>query len=525
MPVWYRAVGWSYKSGFIYPDGGSITANFFRPFEGAGATWRFNAPIRSDVAAVIDPKWQNTKNLWMPASLYAKNMEVTGDVAWFFGNMYPEELPPPSPLSFTLSDWRIKPASKFEAFKKAQVDGRIIVQPLKLCSFTGVSYPGLKLDSIVARTPATFRRAQGSTLVEKPGRPFEVRYSPLFKRNGWEFPSYPGEGTDNNAWSGNIHSVVEMLHVNAGVDPYYLASEHVVGELHDELVRAVMDGTMDTTLVTTALADANSQNVDLWTMLAELPETIKYIVGILLQILKLCKNFRTEYKKLWDRLERARKRIKTVTGEDAEMAGLLDKISSLWLQFRYAVMPMVYSVDGAIEQLGTGARKYVSTRKRVTKPLNFDHPDWELETDVEIQHRVFIKRRYEFNSETLTGSSNNLFKSLPATAWELTTLSFVVDWVLNVGDLLTSLSMPDGIEDQGATYSWQIEKASFVFRHKRNPGALVVITGGAYSATPFNPLGQVGLSVGNRLNWRRAMDAVSLIWLMGVRSIAPKHRL
>lgn len=500
MPNYYIARGWTYDAGKVFPDGVQEKVSFFKPVYADGSTpqWINNVDVSYDTIEIVEPKWEASRNLWYPSELYAKDF-IAENSCDYFGNMLSSDATPwPGIKAMELGSWRLKPKVSRKVFMAQKAAGKVVVNPLDVYAASATVYPGLRSDYATNPKLVEFKRSQYGALPRV--------YSPVFKRYGWQFPCMPGNrATDNRAWYLNVWSVLDMYRLPSGLDPWFVPSDAEVHELA-YLVREAVKAEKDPGLVTATLAEANNKNWDILTELAEAPEAIRYILGILQQILRLCKDFRNEIKRL------RKEYYRRGGGRDgSHERALADILSQKWLEFRYAIMPLIHSSETAIEYLLTGAVEYQTTRKSLLKEVYLDHPDWKIQP-IEIRHRCYIKRRFSYDKENFSSNSTFLTTNPLSTAWELTTLSFVIDWAVNVGDYLTSLVPPQGIIDTGAIYSTQLQPRVIAIQHKRHRGAAIHLRVGRYIADPINPPAHTGLIFQLDLNWKRALDSLSLLW-------------
>jgi len=113
------------------------------------------------------------------------------------------------------------------------------------------------------------------------------------------------------------------------------------------------------------------------------------------------------------------------------------------MEYRYAIMPIVYSIKDINDMLGKRSEVYQTFRSKEIVEHLIDVPtlsetglyysgNWTAEI------RSTVKTAYNRGAlqRVLALTSFNPFK----TAWELIPLSFVVDWFLNVGDVVTSFT-------------------------------------------------------------------------------------
>lgn len=122
----------------------------------------------------------------------------------------------------------------------------------------------------------------------------------------------------------------------------------------------------------------------------------------------------------------------------------LDFFTQKWLEGRYGWMPLIRSIYDAVETLG---KRFTSTLVPVRGRSRVELQDTTIsgyETSM-TEPRRRVKRKLVFRTEILClfelPASNQIYDwtSLnPAgILWELTPFSFVADWLVNVGDLLS----------------------------------------------------------------------------------------
>lgn len=131
--------------------------------------------------------------------------------------------------------------------------------------------------------------------------------------------------------------------------------------------------------------------------------------------------------------------------------------SNKWLEYQYGLMPLISDIYGATEVLRDGFKSKNHTLKavRVIKQ-SFPSPtrsNFTSSGSCELSVRCSIHARIR-NADLATAASLGLTN--PALiAWELVPFSFVIDWVLPVGDLLEASSAIHGLDFVSGSYSWQ----------------------------------------------------------------------
>lgn len=126
----------------------------------------------------------------------------------------------------------------------------------------------------------------------------------------------------------------------------------------------------------------------------------------------------------------------------------ISELSGKWLEYRYGWMPLVYSIYDAADTLGRQIRSKEirlqergSVRTSDAYSLSYgDTVDSRVSYSWDWQHSTRMEIGYRFNpiDPTLQSLANWTSLNPLSIAWELTPLSFVADWFVNVGDQLRS---------------------------------------------------------------------------------------
>lgn len=179
-----------------------------------------------------------------------------------------------------------------------------------------------------------------------------------------------------------------------------------------------------------------------------------------------------------------------------------EEILGFWLEVRYGLMPIVYSIDDAMTWLRDRDHEYFEFRGLEMSP---------------IQDYVSGSTKFSFNgaqatdraygkSQVSSSAAGLKFNPL-ATAWELVTLSFVIDWVLNIGDYLSALIPPTGAVQEKYSYSRSVKDLSITLtvNGRAFPGVL-----GFYEMRLKDPLTDIGVTTEFSMSWKRWVDAFAL---------------
>lgn len=249
---------------------------------------------------------------------------------------------------------------------------------------------------------------------------------------------------------------------------------------------------MDTELITSANAEFNSDIYDILTELAELPETVSFLYSGIKAIL-------TSYMDVKKKVKRIKR------DKNLSPAEVLDRVSSLWMGYRYGVMPIVYSTQDALRLLTERGNIFITHRSGKQRVIDDSNsPNYWRAQPFRVVDRMWIKGSVD-PTVIMRGLKTNVF----STSWELVPLSFVVDWALNVGDLLSSLSTPAGLQQQASSYSRSFKGTIKLISQHNVP---VVARLEFYELRTLKPSDHVGLAWNPQLDWRRKLDALALSW-------------
>lgn len=210
-----------------------------------------------------------------------------------------------------------------------------------------------------------------------------------------------------------------------------------------------------------ALANVANPDLDVGTMLGELPETLSGLRNPLSALRKAMKDF-----KLWQlryeaailekppekvrdsvkqRLKRQRHRARM-----RQSKASVDGLSGSLLEYRYGIAPLIRSVQDIITYVNTAIQQWhgkLRQRRSRSNPVRltevFDRSTtvgvWTCGTSFrkevvdQYSASVSYKCKRPPSVDEVLGFS---FLDLPGIAWELTTLSFVFDWFVSVGKWL-----------------------------------------------------------------------------------------
>lgn len=258
---------------------------------------------------------------------------------------------------------------------------------------------------------------------------------------------------------------------------------------------------VDVATVTSNVANANQGYWDALSEFGELPETIGFIRDCLRSVLTLSKGFSDQIKS-GIRTLRVHNDLPLRFGKEA---------SEKWLQYRYAVKPIAYSISDLRDVFKAWLdRIYRDERTYLTEPVTAPEMDgYTLNHEtIDVYHRCTIRDRYDaasFSSKMMALVGTNPF----VTAYELTKLSFVLDWFVNIGDFIAATTSWTTYAERKACYSWKMD-AAVIYTPTSGDGPIAYVLAHNYKRVVINPIDHVGLTTDVFLNWKRQLDAIAL---------------
>jgi len=258
-----------------------------------------------------------------------------------------------------------------------------------------------------------------------------------------------------------------------------------------------------------ALERLRSQNVDLGVMFGEANKTLEHIA---VSIRRLYWIYYLARRGRWSVL---RKMFPKNPSKGA---------ANGWLEFQYGWLPLMSDLYGLQQQLKEGFRK----EGFLIRAIGQAQEPWPAKDALPITPVDFFdgvtSGKGEYLSRTVIYSViedsklyalNQLGLINPALiAWELVPLSFVVDWILPIGDLIGSLtaavgtSFVAGFEDRIASGDWTAT-GSYRYRVKGTPGKIQRRVF-AFERRVYSTLPLPGLYMGSGLNMTKALSALAL---------------
>lgn len=209
-------------------------------------------------------------------------------------------------------------------------------------------------------------------------------------------------------------------------------------------------------------------NVDISEMqalasLGELPETIKWVGDLYRRGIGIFAMFKSRKVRL-----RKMKDLGNMSAVD-----YADAVANFWLEFRYAVRPLLFEMEQIVAALQAGipsprrtARGYHD--KEVTDDDSGDSvvAYYTVGYETEFSRESIYRAGVLYSIDALsTGWTEILGLDQPLESlWELTKLSFAIDWFLNVGDIISAHTTSG---DLTPLASWIVEEHTFKYEIRR----------------------------------------------------------
>lgn len=255
---------------------------------------------------------------------------------------------------------------------------------------------------------------------------------------------------------------------------------------------------IDTGLVTSVVADCNNGTYDLLTELGELPETLEFVTE------STKKAFFIGLDADWQ----ARAMKKSLPA-----VRFAKWLTNHWLKLRYALLPIFYSIGDVSKVLASMGSEYAEYKAQKVLnddvPLNLMSGALTVTVEGDCIHRCYIKSRYTPDS-IISDFRRLINMNLLNSAWELTKLSFVADWVINVGDFLSAVSGSDGSTESKCCYSVRDNRSVTLSYSDGSVRPKTTVVFRTYKRQVINPLDHTGLTLQFDMNWKRYIDACSL---------------
>lgn len=448
--------------------------------------------------------------------------------------------PPP-----IVTELNIKEGIKHEEFQRRKRAGEIMMSDYDRCILTVTQYPGIKGN------PET----SGSTN-------FRISFDALLQTGVFRMHTYPGWPWPVAVALGKYAFLRQANVIDFYYYRYTVANAVWVyppalsaGAVYNASLNHVLDSTA---LITNVVKKANMSSVDVLTAFAELPKTVVSVFSGIKLVVKILRDFKNRKFNLTKAYERREARMtsehrRRIAKVDARLRGhrlsnakraelneyrnrlfmgqremlkqsadeLASESASLWLNYRYNIMPNVYLAQDVYDAITKFGRQFVTAKGTVRNDLIL--PIGPFRFNMSTTQRCTLKRR--FSAESAQRGASVLSNDIFTTAWELVPLSFVYDWFINFGDVIAARSY---------NFSWDDQKCSLAEKRSIHDSYIVPeqsdfveppttkVSGFIYKREIINPYNCIGLVWQPSMSLERQLDLVSLAW-RPVRSLLQKR--
>lgn len=240
---------------------------------------------------------------------------------------------------------------------------------------------------------------------------------------------------------------------------------------------------------------------------------------------------RTTFKMVAEMIRDLKKPLKAL--DRARKNGLTKEASSRWLQFRYGIMPVIYSIQDILELYDELSHQFQTVRRRQVLPFNLRRslepvyepvtgqflpgvPEGAFYFDRSGQVVINTTGKAKFasrSSRALRRSNLNLLSSV----WDIVPYSLVVDWFSNTSEYLHAITrdLSNFLDQEVYCYSIRLTLVEHFRRHslvngRSEPTIFYTYEEESYHRETFQPK-DVELVFFNKFkNWKRHLDAAAL---------------
>lgn len=424
-------------------------------------------------------------------------------------------------------DLKIDPVPHFPDFERRSAAGEIMVSNYYVGNVVGTSYPGREAGPIYNYStsliweicPFVGFHWDGSLLINN------RYYCPALSA------SSPWVGVQRSQTNTTIVPPVQL-------QTRQLAEGLLSGGFGGDIMSPLIDE-----LVSRVLSFANKRSVDVLTAAAEIPETLKSLLSGFKMVIKAIRDLkkgkltaskafdhanqinsdrrsraivnlnrrltlwtnqkgqvqaRVLYEREMRRIERSYRKATKRTLLEFNSA-----LADIWLNFRYGIMPNVYLAEDIERAVGRFGRLITRNGDRISVDVPCSIHDTTALVPTTVS--CMIKRGFPDGQKLNVVASANIF----TTAWELVPLSFVVDWFVNVGDMISNFTMPTCWDQEASTLSFRYDiDIDLVLDNQ----CRVKYTGSIYKRWVINPLDYMHWKFQLDMNWKRYLDSAALLW-------------
>lgn len=245
-----------------------------------------------------------------------------------------------------------------------------------------------------------------------------------------------------------------------------------------------------------AFANVELSEAAVLASLGELPETLSWFKSILTRGLNLTKLLRRKSNIIPQVLKLAimekppttvKKLAKSsARGNLKSSTDAVSNFANLWLEYRYAIRPLIFEMEQCLEALAAAIKKNSRQTAR-GKEVNVASTD-DIKTHTHVQSSGDVVRTYRVISTTKLGCRAGVLFHIDEdinallavwgldqplqSAWELVPFSFIMDWFFSVGDVIGAYAPKASLSPLSSwctckySYEAMIQPVSFTLSNK-----------------------------------------------------------
>lgn len=231
-----------------------------------------------------------------------------------------------------------------------------------------------------------------------------------------------------------------------GYQPYNLKTAYT--PFRTDYVECYYDSNHANRVRTKAVANFADSDVNVGATLAESKETAEYIAqkaGTVFGMIRAIKRGNlSAFRKYFRR---------TLNGEKIKPRHISRTAAERWLEWKYAVVPLVNDIDGAMSLFANGLQDNRDYNRpweiRVSSGFQ-ETGEWSREKTYYLTTSTYTRRYkcvlYAYVDDSDAFAKAKLGLNIPSAAWELVPFSFVLDWAVPVGTFLQALHATSGLK-------------------------------------------------------------------------------
>lgn len=203
--------------------------------------------------------------------------------------------------------------------------------------------------------------------------------------------------------------------------------------------------------------------------LGELDETVGMLVGGYKKLKKTLFSLKRRWGPLFLELLRGHsnyRKVSTVVKRSVSQTEWMAMLRDVWLTWRYGIRPLMFEIRSYYDFINEGMKRRgldritnrayqkappvnsVESYRKTLYPTAGMNLSYDKMTTLSMQASAGVLYQLEaFNLFIAIGATPD---QIPATIWELTKLSFVLDWFLNVGPVIGALVPHAGLRELAA---------------------------------------------------------------------------